>query len=61
MIKASENAGLFNKNNYRSNFLANEAEPASLYCSFDDSIDKNYLNPEKTYIVCDLGGGTGIS
>ena len=59
MIKASENAGLFNKNTDRSNFLANEAEAASLYCSFDDSIDKNYLNPGKTYIVCDLGGGTG--
>ena len=59
MMVACERAGLFNKNTDRGNFLALEPEAASLYCSYDNSIDKNYLITGKTYIVCDLGGGTG--
>ena len=59
MITVCEKAGLFNKNTDRGNFLALEPEAASLYCSYDDSVDQKYLMPGKTYIVCDLGGGTG--
>ena len=59
MITACEKAGLFNRNTDRGNFLALEAEVASLYCLNDNSIDYSYLMPGKTYIVCDLGGGTG--
>lgn len=59
MMVACERAGLFNNNTDRGNFLALEPEAASLYCSYDNSIDKNYLITGKTYIVCDLGGGTG--
>ena len=59
MIRACEKAGLFNKYTDRSNFLALEPEAASLYCSYDMSIDQRYLMSGKTYIVCDLGGGTG--
>ena len=59
MIKACEKAKLFNKNTDRENFFALEPEAASIYCLNDNSIDCNYLMPGKTYIVCDLGGGTG--
>jgi len=59
MISASEKAGLFNQYTDRANFFALEPEVASLYCLNDNSIEKNYLLPGKTYIVCDLGGGTG--
>ena len=59
MITACESAGLFNRNTDRGNFLALEAEVASLYCLNDNSIDNSYIMPGKTYIVCDLGGGTG--
>lgn len=59
MIMSSEKAGLFNKYTDRGNFLALEPEVASLNCSYDMSIDQNYLMSGKTYIVCDLGGGTG--
>ena len=59
MIKASEKAGLFNKNTTRSNFLALEPEAAALYCSQDKDIDPTYIMPGKTYTICDLGGGTG--
>ena len=59
MMVACERAGLFNRHTDRGNFLALEPEAASLYCTYDNSIDKNYLMTGKTYIVCDLGGGTG--
>ena len=59
MITASEKAGLFNQNTDRTNFLALEPEAASIYCSKDNSIDQSFLSPGKSYIVCDLGGGTG--
>lgn len=62
MIKASEQSGLISKNNYNTNkfnFFALEPEAASLYCSQDKAVDPNYIMPGKTYIICDLGGGTG--
>ena len=59
MISSCEKAGLFNQYSDRANFFALEPEVASLYCLNDNSIDKNFLLPGKTYIVCDLGGGTG--
>lgn len=59
MMKASEKAGLFNKNTNRLNFFALEPEAASLYCSNNNSIDKDFIQPGKTYMICDLGGGTG--
>ena len=59
MIKACENAGLFNNHTTISNFFALEPEAASLYCSQDSVIDSSFLGPETVYIVCDLGGGTG--
>ena len=59
MIKSCEKAGLFNNFTDRANFLALEPEAASLYCSYDNSIDNSYLMTGKAYIVCDLGGGTG--
>ena len=59
MISSCEKAGLFNHYSDRANFFALEPEVASLYCLNDNSIDKNFLLPGKTYIVCDLGGGTG--
>ena len=59
MIKASEKAGLFNQNTDILNFFALEPEAASIYCSEDESIDSDYLLPGKSYIICDLGGGTG--
>ena len=59
MITACEKAGLFNQNTDRTNFLALEPEAASLYCSKDKSIDQDYIKPGKSYIICDLGGGTG--
>ena len=59
MIKASENAGLFNQYTDRMNFFALEPEAASLYCSIDKAIDPIYLQPGKLYTICDLGGGTG--
>lgn len=59
MISASEKAGLFNQYTDRTTFLAIEPEAASFYCSKDSSIDQNYIMPGKSYIICDLGGGTG--
>lgn len=59
MIKASEEAGLFNQFTERLKFFALEPEAASLYCAQDKSIDSNYIQPGKTFTVCDLGGGTG--
>ena len=59
MMKASEKAGLFNNCTDRSNFFALEPEAASLYCSQDSAIEPKYIEPGKTFIICDLGGGTG--
>ena len=59
MIQACEKAGLFNQNTDKGNFYALEPEAASLYCLKDKSIEQNYIKPGKSYIICDLGGGTG--
>ena len=59
MIKVSEKAGLFNRNTDRAYLLALKVEAASLYYIYDKFFDYNYIIPEKTYIVCDSGGGTG--
>ena len=59
MITSCEKAGLFNQNTDRTNFLALEPEAASIYCSKDNALDQSFLSPGKSYIVCDLGGGTG--
>lgn len=59
MIQASEKVGFFNEFTNTVNFLALEAEAASLYCSKDNTIDLKYLENGKSYILCDLGGGTG--
>lgn len=59
MIEACEKAKLFNQNTNRSNFFALEPEAASLYCSQNEGIDQDCIMPGKTYIICDLGGGTG--
>ena len=59
MMKACENIGLVNQNYDKSLFFALEPESASLYCSRNDNIRKEFLEPGKYYIVCDLGGGTG--
>ena len=59
MIKASEKAGLLDQNTGVLNFFALEPEAASIYCSQNDNIDSDCFKPGKTYIICDLGGGTG--
>ena len=59
MKRACEKAGLINRYTDTANFLALEPEVASYYCSYDSSIDFKFLLPGKTYVVCDLGGGTG--
>ena len=59
MVKACEKAGLFNENTNDINCLALEAEAASLNCSQDKTIDLNYIENGKSFIICDLGGGTG--
>lgn len=59
MIKVCEKSKLFNYDTYRKNFFVFEQEAASIYCLNYNSIDSSYLMPGKTYIVCDLGGGTG--
>lgn len=59
MIQASEKAGLFNEYTERLNFLALEPESASLFCSQDETIKLDFASNGKTYIICDLGGGTG--
>ena len=54
MIEASLNAGLIDRNSEESLFLSYEPEAAAYYCQYE-----GILIPEnKTYIVCDLGGGT---
>ena len=59
MMKACEEIGLVNQNCDKSLFFALEPESASLYCSRNDNIRKEFLVPGKYYIICDLGGGTG--
>ena len=59
MMKACEAIGLVNENCDKSLFFALEPESASLYCSRNDNIRKEFLEPGKYYIICDLGGGTG--
>ena len=59
MMVACERVGLINRHTDRGNFLNLKPEVASLYCTYGNSLDKNYLTTEKTYIVCDLGGGIG--
>jgi molecular chaperone DnaK (HSP70) len=59
MMKECEEIGLVNENCDKSLFFALEPESASLYCSRNDNIRKEFLEPGKYYIICDLGGGTG--
>ena len=59
MMEACYNSGLINKNTDRSLFFALEPEAASLYCSRNQEINQRYLEKGKSYIICDLGGGTG--
>ena len=59
MMESCIGAGLVNENTDKSLFFALEPEAASLYCSMNKEIDRNYFNKGEYYIVCDLGGGTG--
>ena len=59
MMESCIGAGLVNQNTDKSLFFALEPEAASLYCSINKEIDRNYFNKGEYYIVCDLGGGTG--
>lgn len=59
MMDACVEAGLVNIIDDKSLFFALEPEAASLYCSRDDSINKDYIKKGEYYIICDLGGGTG--
>ena len=52
-------AGLIDRYTDKSLFFALEPEAASLYCSINKEIDKNYFKTGDYYIICDLGGGTG--
>ena len=59
MMESCIEAGLINENTDKSLFFALEPEAASLYCSINKEIDRDYFNQGEYYIVCDLGGGTG--
>ena len=59
MMKACINLGLIDEDDDKSLFFALEPEAASLYCSINDSIRKEFIEKGKYYIICDLGGGTG--
>ena len=59
MMESCIGAGLINENTDKSLFFALEPEAASLYCSINKEIDRDYFNKGEYYIVCDLGGGTG--
>ena len=59
MMESCTEAGLVNRNADKSLFFALEPEAASLYCSINKEIDKNYFQIGDYYIICDLGGGTG--
>ena len=59
MMESCIDAGLINRNADKSLFFALEPEAASLYCSINKEVDKNFFKKGEYYIVCDLGGGTG--
>ena len=59
MMETCLGAGLLNNNTDKSLFFALEPEAASLYCSMNKDIDREYFKKGEYYIVCDLGGGTG--
>ena len=62
MIRASEKAGLLNQKTDILNFFALEPEAASMQCleeGEEKTIDQDCFNPGHSYIICDLGGGTG--
>ena len=59
MMESCVGAGLVNENTDKSLFFALEPEAASLYCSMNKEIDREYFKEGDYYIVCDLGGGTG--
>ena len=59
MMESCIGAGLVNNDTDKSLFFALEPEAASLYCSINKEIDRNYFKKGEYYIVCDLGGGTG--
>ena len=59
MMESCIGAGLINDNTDKSLFFALEPEAASLYCSINKEIDREYFKEGEYYIVCDLGGGTG--
>ena len=59
MMESCIGAGLVNDNTDKSLFFALEPEAASLYCSINKEIDRQYFIKGEYYIVCDLGGGTG--
>ena len=59
MMESCIGAGLINQNTDKSLFFALEPEAASLYCSINKEIDKQYFQNGNYYIICDLGGGTG--
>ena len=59
MLDACEKLGLINKNQDESLFFALEPEAASIYCSRNGEIKKDFIWDGKYYLICDLGGGTG--
>ena len=59
MMESCVGAGLVNEKTDKSLFFALEPEAASLYCSMNKEIDREYFKKGDYYIVCDLGGGTG--
>ena len=59
MMESCVAAGLVHNTTDKSLFFALEPEAASLYCSVNKEIDRNYFNKGEYYIICDLGGGTG--
>ena len=59
MINASKNAQLINDNTDLSLFLALEPEVAGIYYySSYSSLNDEYINDGKPYIICDIGAGT---
>ena len=59
MMEASIKAGLIKENDDKSMFFALEPEAVSLYCSRNDNINADLIKEGETYVICDLGGGTG--
>ena len=59
MIDSSRKAGLINENTDLSLFLALEPEVAGIYYySTYSSLNDEYINDGKPYIICDIGAGT---